>query len=132
MTNKFMLAIYDDGVAGLTPLAELDTPILDPAAYYRTYVNYKVLGDKMRFGMGAPWAEWLFPLLTIEQRNQLREFCPGASTRLYLRTISEDQSTFEDFLGIMIWPLNESPVKAGFLLDLIIRFEDLELQEDIS
>lgn len=128
MANEFMLADYDDGVAGLTLLSGLTIPILDPAAYYRTYLDYIISGDMMPFGVGAPWAEWLFPLLTIAQRNQLREFCPGASIRLYLRTISEDQSTFANYLGIMIWPLSESPVKAGFVRDLIIRFEDLELQ----
>jgi hypothetical protein len=128
MANEFKIATYVAGVAGLTLLSALTVPIPDPQAHFRLYTDYEDLGDKTKLGIGAPWAEWRFPVLTTEQRNQLRYYCAGASLRLYIRTIKEDQLTFASYLAVMVWPLDEPPAIGGLIEGLILRFEDLEVQ----
>lgn len=128
MAIGFKIATQAAGTAGLTLLASLTTALPDPQAYYRLYLDVEELGDKTRLGTGAPWAEWRFPLLTIAERNQLRTFCASASVRVYITTIGDDQATLHNYLAVMIWPQDEPPAKGGYITDLIIRFEDLQVQ----
>lgn len=49
-----------------------------------------------------PVAYWTFPLMTIEERNQLKTFCPGYSAQVYITT-KKDDDTFATFQCTMNW-----------------------------
>ena len=129
--SEFMIAAYDDGQAGLDLLSELTEPVPWPQASYKPYAEVEDLGDLTKLGVGWPSAEWRFPLLTLDQRNQLREYCETASARVYVRTI-DDGGTYNDYLAVMVWPAEESLIQGGLVFDLVIRFEALELWEELS
>jgi hypothetical protein len=129
--SEFKIAEYVYGQAGLDLLSELTEPVPFPQASYKPYAETEDLGDLTKLGIGWPSAEWRFPILTLAQRNQLREFCLTAAAWVYIRTI-DDGANYNDYLAVMIWPVDESAIHAGMVFDLVIRFEGLELQEEIS
>jgi hypothetical protein len=129
--SEFKIAEYVYGQAGLDLLSELTEPVPFPQASYKPYAEIEDLGDLTRLGVGWPSAEWRFPILTLVQRNQLREFCLTASEWVYIRTI-DDGANYNDYLAVMVWPVDESAIQAGMVFDLVVRFEGLELQEELS
>jgi hypothetical protein len=91
---------------GMTNIEELTTPLELPKSEYQPYARVANLGSGGRRGVGFPVAAWTFPLLTVEQRDQLKTFCPGASAHVYIRTKLNDD-TYADFEGTMLWHENE-------------------------
>lgn len=86
----------------MTNLSQLETPVEHPKSQYVPYRTVNK-GNGGKRGTGFPVAQWDFPLLTLNERNQLKEFCPGASADVYIHTKLNDDS-YEDFKAIMIWP----------------------------
>lgn len=129
--SEFSIAEYDDGQIGMDYLSALTIPVPFPQASYRTYTEIHDLADLTKLGVGWPSAEWRFPMLTLAQRNQLRGYCTTASARVYIRTI-DDEGEYADYLAVMVWPEEDPAIQAGLVFDLVIRFEALELQEEIS
>jgi len=129
--SEFSIAVYADGQGGLDLLSALTVPVPWPQASYRMYAETQDLADLTKIGVGWPSAEWRFPVLTLAQRHQLREFCATASARVYIRTI-DDEGEYADYLAVMVWPEEDPAIRAGFVLDLVIRFEALELQQEPS
>ena len=90
----------------LTNIEELDVPLESPKSEYEPYARIVNLGSGGRRGVGFPRAMWTFGLLTVEQRDQLKEFCPGASAQVVIRTKLNDD-TYMNFDATMIWTDNE-------------------------
>jgi len=129
--SEFSIAEYGDGQAGLDYLSALTEAVPWPQASYKPFAEIVDLGDLSKLAVGAPSAEWRFPLLEMDQRAQLRDYCTGASSWVYIRTIDDD-GDYGDYLALMIWPADEQPIRAGLVFDLVIRFEQMVLQEEIS
>lgn len=89
-------------LVGMTNIEALATPLELPKSEYYPYARTVNLGDGGRRGVGYPMAAWTFPLLTVEQRDQLKSFCPDASATVYIRTKLNDD-TYADFSAVMIW-----------------------------
>ena len=87
----------------LTDLAELTTAIEPPKSSYLPYARVVNKGNGGTRGIGMPVASWTFGVLSIEQYNQLKSFCPEASAEIYIRTKKDDDS-FAEFQGKIIWP----------------------------
>lgn len=110
----------------LTDMAELLEPVDYPRGEYEPYAKYVKLGDGTIKGLGLPVARWVFPIITVEQRDQLKEYCDGASAAVYITTKMNDD-TFEDFTATMIWPNDEKRWGGGHFANLEIEFRNLEV-----
>lgn len=76
---------------------------------------------------GAGWAtaEWKFGFITRAMREALRDFCPGASSEVYIRTrVYDNEDEYRYYSAIMVWPVPEKR-DAGTRLDFVIRFRAL-------
>lgn len=90
----------------LTNIEELTTPLELPKSSYAPYAHTVNLGSGGKRGVGFPMASWTFALLTVEQRDQLKTFCPDASGAVYIRTKLNDD-TYAAFTATMIWHEDE-------------------------
>jgi hypothetical protein len=130
--NELAIAAYDDGINALTALSELIVPILSPPqAPFKPYAELEDLGDVTKLGIGWPSAEWRFPVLQVDELAQLREYCPEASAEVYISTI-DDVGVYHSYLAVMVWPEEPPIIRAGQVTDLVIRFDRLEEQEELS
>lgn len=114
MTTEYMIGTT---LEDLTPLDELETPVEAPKSDFQPYSEIRQAGDGSFISRGSAIAIWNFPFLEfIEQRDQLKQFCPGASAEVYIRTRLADD-TFATFVCWMVWPLREqreNSWKVGF------------------
>ena len=92
---------------GMTNIQSLTVPLELPKSEYMPYARVVNLGSGGKRGVGSPMATWNFPLLTVEQRDQLKSFCAGASGPVFIRTKLNDD-TYADFSATMIWPEGET------------------------
>jgi len=86
-----------------TNIGSLTTPLPEPKSNYLPYARVVNKGNGGTRGVGSPVAQWIFGVLTVEEYNQLKTFCPGASAAVWIRTKLDDDS-YADFSGIMVWP----------------------------
>lgn len=108
----------------LTALDELEVPLKEPNFEFQDYADEIVLGTTGTRGVGFPVARWGFALMdSVEQRNQLQEFCPGKSAAVYITTQKNDGS-FADFSALMHWPLKERK-ENNWDMDIVIEFTGL-------
>ncbi len=112
----------------LTNLSELTTPVEHPKSEFLPYARTVNKGNGGKRGTGSPVAVWNFPLLSLEERNQLKEFCPGASADVYIHTKLNDDS-YADFSAKMIWPDIPEDRWYGEKKNFSILFRNLELIE---
>jgi hypothetical protein len=112
----------------ITDLRELMTPLLETAAPVKSdYIKYpvmKLLGDGTTRGQGFPQASWLFTVIPLAERNELRTFCTGASENVYIRT-KKDDDTFANFQAVMTWPKDDTDRWYGDRKNLLIQFVHL-------
>ena len=97
--DDFMIGLTE---MDLTNVEELGEPLEAPKSEYSPYARTVNLGNGGKRGVGFPMASWTFGLLTVEQRDQLKEFCPGASGEVVIRTKLNDD-TYADFQATMLW-----------------------------
>jgi hypothetical protein len=109
----------------MTNLSALATPVTAPRSGYLPYAKTVRMGDGSMRGLGAPIAQWDFPLITLEERDMLKTFCTDLSTTIYIRTKLNDD-TYADFSAVMHWPEKEERWMAGVKQSLSIRFTMLE------
>lgn len=91
---------------GMENIQSLTEPLEIPRSEYYPYARTVNKGNGGKRGVGSPVAIWTFPLLTVEQRDQLKTFCPDASGVVYIRTKLNDD-TYADFQATMLWVENE-------------------------
>lgn len=84
----------------LTPIDLLDVELPDMKSDYFPYSRKVQKGNGEEIGVGAPYATWTFPVLEIDQYNQLRAF----SGNLVIRTKLDDD-TFAVFNAYASFPL---------------------------
>lgn len=106
-------------------LAALDTLNLpDPQFTFHPYAEVVRVGNGNAVGVGAPYTEWEFPLLTLTERNVLAGY---VSTGSGLVTIVSPNlgGTFKQFDAVMTLPENEPAIKGGFLKGYVVKFSHL-------
>lgn len=112
----------------LTAIDELTTPLPDMKSDYFPFQRLVNTGNGGVRALGAPSATWTFPILEIDQYNQLREFCPGAMAAVYIQTKLDDDS-FAVFSGDMIFPLEPQDRFYGQRKNKVVTFKNLVLIE---
>lgn len=109
---------------GITSLDSLSTPIEDPKSSFMPYARTVNLGSGGQRGTGSPVVVWEFALLELEQRNQLKSFCTGASANVYIRTKLNDD-TFAVYQCNMLWPSGIEDRWYGVKKSFPITFRNL-------
>ena len=132
MSEELAIAEYEDGVAGLTALADLTVPVLSPPqAPFKPYAEYADLGDGTKLGNGGASSEWIFPIIQVDEAAQLAEFCPNGCALVYFST-PDHLGQYHTYLASMVWPIESPVIKAGQMENLIIHYDIIEEEEDIS
>lgn len=110
-------------------IESLSTPLPVPRAIFIDYPELIVAASGRSYGRGYPSCKWIFSLLTSEQRQQLKSFCPGSSSVVYIRTLTNDD-TYANYQAIIHWPENEErdPSKRRDRLELTVTFTHLVKQ----
>lgn len=103
----------------------LPVPVTIGFAPYKAYQETVTIGDASSRGVGFSEGIWRMGFLKRAQRDQLRVFCPGASSIVYIDTPINDDTQYHTFKAIMHWPEEEDP-QANRFLDVVIRFTLLE------
>lgn len=120
MTEEFKIGA---SFGAMLNLADLTVPVEYPFSTFTPFSQYLDLGDGHKFGMGSQGATWEFPNLSVEARTQLRHFCSGTSSDIYIRSKLNDD-TYLNFVGIMKWPESEKR-RNGYKEELTITFTNL-------
>lgn len=108
----------------LTNIESLTTPLELPKSEYFPYARTVNKGNGGKRGVGFPMASWRFAVITVEQRDQLKTFCPDASGEVYIRTKLNDD-TYAAFTATMIWPEGEPRWLGGYKQNYEIIFRNL-------
>lgn len=111
-------------LGGMTNIESLTTPLPLPQFDYQLFARNVNLGSGRTRGVGFPIATWTFQLLTIEEYNQLRSFCPGTSAQVYIRTRGDDDS-YDDFQANMICPNEGQNRWYGIRKNFVVTFRNL-------
>jgi hypothetical protein len=111
---------------GMTNIEALSEPLPPPKSNYLPYARTPSKGNGGTRGVGSPIAQWVFGVLTVEQYNQLKTFCPGASADVFIRTKLDDD-TYADFEAKMIWPNDPQDRWYAHRKSFTINFRNLIL-----
>lgn len=109
---------------GMTNLESLSTPVPLPQFDYVPFARVVNKGNGGTRGIGFPVATWIFGILSIDEYNQLRTFCPGASAEVYIRTRVDDDS-YADFQAKLVWPNDGQGRWFGNRKNFILTFRNL-------
>jgi hypothetical protein len=88
----------------LTAIDLLTNPLPDPKSNYFPYSRKVNTGAAKEVGVGAPFATWTFPVMDVDQYNQLRTF----EGDVVIRTKLDDDSfaMFEAYASFPLDPQN--------------------------
>jgi hypothetical protein len=91
--------------SSVTPLKSLGTSIPNPKPPFKYYAKTDIMASSKVVGRGLPIIAWQWGFLTRAQRDQLRQFCIGASSIVYITTITNDNAdAFAMYKCRMKWP----------------------------
>lgn len=90
----------------ITSLLELDVPIETVKSQHFDYARTVNKGNAGARGVGSPMHLWTVGLATIEMRNQLKGFCPGASAGVFIYT-QLNSGVWVTFQCEMLWTEEE-------------------------
>jgi hypothetical protein len=115
-------------LAGITALTSLTTPLPVPRVS-EPVCELEKLGNRLYREMGLPGCTWTWPQLTTAELAQLRVFCTGASSVVYMRTLVQLNalSTYATYKAVMVWASGFESL-GGFNNDVVIKFEEMEVQ----
>ncbi len=105
-------------VGGMVNVESLGCPAPRPG--YEAFSSMLTLGDGSVRGVGYPRASWTFDFLSGAQRAALKAFCPGASAKVYVRTMDAGRS-YHTWEAVMVWNAQEEN-DSGICLDLRVDF----------
>jgi len=113
-------------LGNITNLESLTVPIVPPKPTYSPYTSVVDLGDGSVFGKGSPIASWHWDFLPRTMREQLRQYCTGASSNVYIYTYTKDNSgELKLFYATMIWPVTSEEVQTAKAMDFTIQFKHM-------
>lgn len=94
------------------------------------YSKYMVLGTGAMRGQGWKQCEWHLNGIRDAHWTALKAYATSLSTQVYIRTYSEDNKTFANYLALMNWPENppNRDHDTNVVLDFTINFTQMILQ----
>lgn len=118
---QFMIGLTQNTMTNLE-----DFGIFPPKSSFRVGVNRINLGDGTVRDVGYSIVIWFWGFLTLFQRDLLRQYCPGSSSHVWIRTRINDGDRYADAKAIMIWPIEEQREIGGIRIEFSIEFRLLE------
>ena len=93
---------------------------------FQPYAEYETLGNGQTMGQGYPVITWTFKALRPDQRENLRDFCTGMSTTVYIRTPTNETTAgakiWDDFLCILHWTTRAELVGVNYIEQVVLTF----------
>jgi hypothetical protein len=113
-------------LVGLVNLEELTVPVIPPRSRWQKYAEVVDLGDASTRGFSLPSGSWVWDFIVPAQRDQLRTFCPGSSSTVFIRTKKRDDvvEEYAEYQVKMLWPAEEE-YELGRIMNFEIRFRDM-------
>lgn len=97
-----------------------------PKSTYMPYSSEQQLVSGLVRGVGYPVAVWIWGVITREERDALRSFCPGKSANVYIRTKTMDSAdSYATFAAVMVWNTQEEERDTQRRIGLKITFQTL-------
>ena len=97
-----------------------------PKSTYTPYSSEQQLVSGLVRGVGYPTATWIWNVITREERDALRTFCPGKSANVYIRTKTMDSAdSYQSFSAVMVWSTQEEERDTQRRVQFKITFQKL-------
>ena len=97
-----------------------------PKSTYMPYSSEQQLVSGLVRGVGYPVATWIWGVVTREERDALRSFCPGKSANVYIRTKTMDTSdSYVNYSAVMVWDTDNEQRDTQRRLEFKITFQTL-------
>jgi hypothetical protein len=104
------------------------SPVDYPRSTMKPYADTLPLVSGQVRGLGYPTTTWMWGVITRAQRDTLRQFCPGQSATVYIRTKTMDSGdAYGNYSAVMVWPTQEEERDSTRRMDLKIVFKTMEL-----
>lgn len=119
---------YEIGsTSSMTNVESLTTPLPAPRSTYNEFTQPQPLANGGTRGGGWLEVTWSFDFLTGAQLAQLRTFCTGKYSTIYIRTLDESDPypTYVYKTGKMIWPDGPLTKRNGRYQNVVIVFRAL-------
>jgi len=135
--DELMIGTFAGGVAGLVAISSLGEGVYASAIMEGAFTvdpvhssGVATLGDGTEREIGWLQAAWHINGLRDEQYTALIAYRAAHSHQLYIRTLSNDGKTFENYLAVATWPVkpnrgDPTAVEAGVVADFEIQFIQL-------
>jgi hypothetical protein len=102
------------------------TPIPYPKSSFQPYADEQVLVSGLVRGVGFPIAVWTWGVITRTERDALRQYCPGKSANVWIRTKTMDSADSNaNYSAVLVWPTQEEERDTQRRLNLKITFKTL-------
>ena len=103
-------------------------PVDYPKSTYMPYADSLTLVSGLVRGMGYPTTTWSWSVITRVQRDALRQYCPGQSANVFIKTKTMDTAdTYAVYSAVMVWPTQEEERDATRRLNLKLLFKSMVL-----
>lgn len=135
--DELMIGTLAGGVAGMVKVSSLGQGTyassifpgaftVDPAHFSRV----AILGDGSERELGWLQTTWHINGLRAEQYDALVAYSLSHSAQLYIRTLSEDGSTYKNYLALVTWPIrinraDPTAVEEGTVFDFELRITQM-------
>lgn len=84
-----------------------------------------ITGSRARATRGAPFVIWNWGYVYVDMFNAFRALCTGGSASMVIRTIKADNTNYEYYDCVMVWPELDSYEFDGKLYQpFALRFEN--------
>ena len=101
-------------------------PVADPKSTYVPYSSEQQLVSGLVRGVGYPVATWIWGVITREERDALRTFCPYKSANVFIRTKTMDsEDSYANYSAVMVWDTENEQRDTQRRLEFKITFQTL-------
>lgn len=103
-------------------------PVSYPKSTFTPYSEEQQLVSGLVRGVGFPRAQWIWGVITREERDALRQYCPEKSATVYIKTKTMDTAdSYHTYQAVMVWPTQEEERDTQRRLQLKITFRTMVL-----
>ena len=127
-TLDYQIGLSSGSMAKLADLvvSGSSVPVSYPKSTYMPYSSEQQLVSGLVRGVGYPVAVWIWGVITREERDALRSFCPGKSANVYIRTKTMDSSdSYANYSAVMVWNTQEEERDTQRRVQFKITFQTL-------
>jgi hypothetical protein len=126
--QQFMIGVDASGSGAMVNLEiSGDSVTWSPPHWtYHPYSKPTIRGDGTVMGLGWATATWDWGIIGEMQRDWLRVYCPGMSSRVLIKTqVMDNAEEYRVFHAVMIWPIDAEEHDAHRRPKFTIKFQQL-------